>query len=434
LEGLDLKYSEWKEYRLSELMDIIGGGTPKTSIAEYWNGDIPWLSVKDFVGDNRYVYITEKSITEEGLKNSSTKLLKKGSIIISARGTVGEIAQLGRDMAFNQSCYGLVANQKTTNDFLYYLLKNTIKYLKKETHGSVFDTITRDTFKNIKVKIPNLKVQHLITKMLSSIDEKIELNNQMNKNLEEIAQSIFKHWFVDFEFPNENGEPYKSSGGKFVESELGMIPKEWRLLKIGDFITVTDGTHDSPKKQESGYPLITSKHIKNNTLLINEANLIKKEDYEKINIRSKVDSRDILISMIGTVGVLYYVLEENINFAIKNIGLFKTSEKLDYANYIYLYLDSKNIRKYLMQRLAGSTQQYISLGELRNLPVVIPPSKVIQQFNKIVEPIFITIKTNKEQIQTLANLRDILLPKLMSGEIRIPEAEEAVESCLQKNN
>ena len=124
------------KYKLSEVMDLIGGGTPKTSIPEYWNGTIPWLSVKDFNNDFRYVYKTEKSITQLGLKNSSTKLLQKGDIIISARGTVGEIATIPFTMAFNQSCYGLRAKKGTvTSDYLYYLIKHNISVLKKKLMG-----------------------------------------------------------------------------------------------------------------------------------------------------------------------------------------------------------------------------------------------------------------------------------------------------------
>lgn len=171
-------------YKLSELMDVIGGGTPKTSNPEYWNGDIPWLSVKDFNNDCRYVYQTEKSITKYGLDNSSTKLLDKGDMIISARGTVGEIASIPYPMAFNQSCYGLRAKTDlTTSDFLYYLIKHNIAILKKQTHGSVFDTITKDTFDGIEVDIPDLDVQKRIASLLSNMDAKIELNTKINENL-----------------------------------------------------------------------------------------------------------------------------------------------------------------------------------------------------------------------------------------------------------
>ena len=173
----------WKEKKLIDLFEIIGGGTPKTTVSEYWNGEIPWLSVKDFNNDDRYVYKTEKSITEEGLKNSSTKLLEKDDIIISARGTVGELAMISCSMAFNQSCYGIRGNKEVDKVFLYYLLKNSINNLKNISHGSVFDTITRETFSNIIVNVPDIVYQQKIAKFLSTLDDKIEINKRINDNL-----------------------------------------------------------------------------------------------------------------------------------------------------------------------------------------------------------------------------------------------------------
>ena len=172
------------KYNLSEIMDLIGGGTPKTSVPEYWEGKIPWLSVKDFNNDYRYVYKTEKTITEAGLTNSSTKLLQRNDSIISARGTVGEIAMIPFPMAFNQSCYGLRAKRTIIDPtFLYYLVKHNVYVLRKNTHGSVFDTITRETFAGIEVDIPELEEQRKAAGILSDLDDEIELNAKINENL-----------------------------------------------------------------------------------------------------------------------------------------------------------------------------------------------------------------------------------------------------------
>ena len=206
--------AEWKKTSLIDIVELIGGGTPKTSKSEYWGGNINWLSVKDFNDENRYVYSTEKSITEEGLNNSSTKLLKKDDIIISARGTVGELAMIPFPMAFNQSCYGIRAKEDIDSIFLYYLIKNSVRKLKVMTHGSVFDTITKDTFANIEVDIPDIETQHRIAKMLTDIDDKVENNQRINNNLEQQAQAIFKSWFVDF-------DPFN-----------GTMPYDWKIFKL----------------------------------------------------------------------------------------------------------------------------------------------------------------------------------------------------------
>ena len=174
---------EWKTYKFTELCTLIGGGTPKTSVASYWNGNIPWLSVKDFGSVDKYVYSTEKHISKSGLANSSTKLLQKGDIIISARGTIGAIAMIPYPMAFNQSCFGIRANNLVDADYLYYLTKTKITELQKNSHGSVFDTITRETFEKITCTVPSIEIQKKIAGILSSLDDKISLNNYINHNL-----------------------------------------------------------------------------------------------------------------------------------------------------------------------------------------------------------------------------------------------------------
>ena len=173
---------EWKEYRYTDLATIIGGGTPKTSVPEYWSGEIPWLSVKDFVSVTKYVYDTEKHISELGLLNSSTKLLEKNDIVISARGTVGAMAMIPDPMCFNQSCFGLRGNNIVDKNFLYYLTRTKVDELRKTAHGSVFDTITRETFDNLRCLVPPLQTQQKIGNILSSLDSKIELNKRINDN------------------------------------------------------------------------------------------------------------------------------------------------------------------------------------------------------------------------------------------------------------
>ncbi|MFQ5455411.1 MAG: restriction endonuclease subunit S, partial [Nitrospirota bacterium] len=179
----------WKKTTLGEVAKIISGGTPKTSVPEYWNGDIPWLSVTDFNNENRWVNQTEKHITKKGLENSSTKLLDAGDIVISDRGTVGVFAQLKRPMAFNQSCYGIKENTNSTKDFLFYLIKQNNNQLKKNVHGAVFDTITRNTFDQIEILLPSIQEQRAIAAVLSSLDDKIELLREQNKTLESTAQA-----------------------------------------------------------------------------------------------------------------------------------------------------------------------------------------------------------------------------------------------------
>ena len=186
--------AEWEVVSVFDIAHIVSGGTPNTSIPEYWNGNIPWLSIEDFNTGNRWVFSSSKFITELGLKRSNTKVLRRGMLLISARGTVGAIVQLGKDMAFNQSCYGLDSKNKDklSNDFLYYALIYYIKFFLSLTYGNVFDTITKDNFKEIRIPLPPLPGQRRIVKVLSQIDEVIEKEENYKRKLESLKRGLME--------------------------------------------------------------------------------------------------------------------------------------------------------------------------------------------------------------------------------------------------
>ena len=179
--------------KLSNCIEIISGGTPTTTKDEFWNGNIPWISIKDFNNSSRYIYKTEKSISRQGLENSNTNMLKKYDIIISARGTVGCLAQIYYPMAFNQSCYGIrTSNKNLAQNYLYYWLIANIKKFKKQTHGAVFDTITKKTFDNIEIIYPSLSEQQHIVDIIGSIDDKIENNNKILEKIDKLGVIKYK--------------------------------------------------------------------------------------------------------------------------------------------------------------------------------------------------------------------------------------------------
>ncbi|MDP9077109.1 MAG: restriction endonuclease subunit S [Bacteroidota bacterium] len=174
-----------KNVILSDIINLVSGGTPKTTVKEYWDGEIGWLSINDFNNDLRKVYSTEKKITKKGLEESNTKILEIDDIIISARGTVGALAQIGKPMAFNQSCFGIRGKKEIVNNtYLYYALKNYVANIQSKGQGSVFNTINLDSFKLMKINIEqNIDLQIKISDILSLLDNKIELNNKINDNL-----------------------------------------------------------------------------------------------------------------------------------------------------------------------------------------------------------------------------------------------------------
>ena len=413
--------NEWKEYELEDIIETFidyRGRTPKKT-----NSGIPLITAK-IVKQGRVNPATE-FIKEEDYDGWMTRGIPlKGDVILTTEAPLGEVAQIKdtKKVALAQRIITLRGKVEIVdNTFLKYSLQSPIMQhrLFERASGTTVIGIKSSELKKVNINLPPLEEQKKIANVLSSLDDKIELNNEMNKTLEEMAQSIFKRWFVDFEFPNEDGEPYKSSGGEMVDSELGMIPKGWEVKKISELIEVKDGTHASPKVSKEGFPLVTSKHIKGDRIAIEDAKIISEKDYLEVNKRSKVDTGDILISMIGTVGLTYFVQEEEINFAIKNIGLFKTSQNKTLSEYFYLYLKSDNMKNYIEARLAGTTQKYISLGELRNIPVVLPNDSIIDKFKKVVGVLLDKRRLNIINNEELMITRDTLLPKLMNGEIMI---------------
>lgn len=193
------------------------------------------------------------------------------------------------------------------------------------------------------------------------------------------------------------------------------------MCALSEIIEIKDGTHDSPKAVNNGYPLVTSKHLLPFGVDTSSANTISKNDYDKINERSKVNTGDILISMIGTVGLISYVIDSPVEFAIKNVGLFKTSQHPSLDSYILCYLKSISTTHHIERCLAGSTQKYISLGELRKLPIILPSQQELDSYNSVVRPIISEIALLVQENQRLSNIRDSLLPKLISGELDVSD-------------
>ena len=418
--------TEWKEYKLDEVYEVSNGLSKKR---EEFGFGYEFLAFTD-VFNNYFVPQTLDNLVNSSEMERVKCSIKRGDVFLTR--TSEKLDELGRscvalkdypNATFNGFTKRLrpIGNVEILPEYAGYYFRS-LKFRNAVTSMSSMTTrasLNNDMISLLTITVPTLEEQENIANILSCLDEKIELNNEMNKTLEEMAQCIFKRWFVDFEFPNENGEPYKSSGGEMVDSELGMIPKGWEVKKISELIEVKDGTHASPKVSKEGFPLVTSKHIKGDRIAIEDAKIISEKDYLEVNKRSKVDTGDILISMIGTVGLTYFVQEEEINFAIKNIGLFKTSQNKTLSEYFYLYLKSDNMKNYIEARLAGTTQKYISLGELRNIPVVLPNDSIIDKFKKVVGVLLDKRRLNIINNEELMITRDTLLPKLMNGEIMI---------------
>jgi len=390
---------------LSSFVDLIGGGTPKTTVKEYWNGDIPWLSVVDFNNDTRWVFDAEKKITIEGVNNSSTRILNKDDIIISARGTVGALAQLTHPMAFNQSCYGIRAKSEIDQSYLFYLLKSSIPKLAQIVHGAVFDTITKDSFEQINVSIPSLPTQKKIASILSAYDAKIENNNKIIKNLEATAQTIFNEWFVEFHFPG-----YEKV--KMVESEMGEIPEGWEVGKVKDLIRIESGfPFSSGLFDKNGkYKLVTIRNVQDGEFVSDCDNKIVELPI-KLPEFCKLKTGDILLSLTGNVGRICLVIGSDyvLNQRVSNLVPIK---EIDRA-FTYFIFRQKKFQNLLISMGKGSAQSNLSPIDTKNIEIIIPDERVLEKFSHVITSFFENIIYLKEENISLKSQRDQLLAKLI---------------------
>lgn len=389
---------------LGDEIELIGGGTPKTTTREFWGGGVPWLSVVDFSGDARWVKGAEKSITELGLEKSSTKLLKAGDIIISARGTVGELAQLTKPMAFNQSCYGVRAKESIDQDYLYYLLKHSIGDLQRQAHGGVFSTITRETFNRIKVSLPDLEDQKKIAYILGTIDEKIELNRKINETLEQMGQALFRHYFID------NPE---------VE--------EWHRRYLGDFVEIVNGaSYKSAELQPSSNALVTLKSVgrgggfsrrgykeyigkMKDTQVVRDGDLVVA--HTDLTQKAEVAGYPALVD-----GADQY---KKVAISMDLVKVVPRSSELS-SSVVYFLLKTREFQDHKMGYISGSTVLHLNKKCIPDYKIALPDDEgslceISEKFDRFMEQ----IKVNNQQIQTLTTIRDTLLPRLISRKVNI---------------
>jgi len=355
------------------------------------------LSIGEKFIEDGFVFVSEDKANELGT------WAEEDDLVFTAAGTIGQVGIIQGTKIFkryiisNKQLRVTLDKSKIEPLFGYYWFASplmTDKIISCDT-GSTIPLINLSVLKALPIRLPPLSEQKAIASVLSSLDDKIDLLHRQNKTLEAMAETLFRKWFVE-------------------EAQ-----EDWDEILITDLFEIRDGTHDSPKQSPVGKSLITSRHIETNRLDFKNTYLISEEDFNEVNKRSKVETNDILFSMIGTIGLTYLEQSETVDYAIKNIGLFKTSQNLDWCYYTLLWLNSSLGKDFVHEYRSGSTQEYIALGSLRSIVFYAPPKDFLLKFNGVIHPYFEKIKNSMLQIRTLEKLRDTLLPKLMSGEVRV---------------
>lgn len=300
--------------------------------------------------------------------------------------------------------------------FLYYQLKNTS--VNAFITGAVQPKLSQENLNKIKFPwVKNDEERGAITKILSDIDSKIELNHQINKTLEAMSQALFKRWFVDFEFPNEKGKPYKLSDGEMVDSEMGEIPRGWQVSKLGDCGTFKNGiNYLRDEAGDTDFFIANVRDIANNKLLLKES-----LDKIKINFSKARDyllkEKDILIARSASPGEISLVLGDLEKVIYSG---FSIRYRLNNPNnYLYMFLVMQGLKRNLLNFSIGTTLQSVNQETLKNMKFILPSDEILKAFNKISEQILNKTFNNLLQNKELSQIRDSLLPRLMSGKIRV---------------
>ena len=392
--------SEWKEKTIGELSIRVSSGlTPLKSNKEFWeNPIIPWLKT-DQLGE-KYIFDTNTKISKEALEQTSLRIYPENTISIAMYGegkTRGNLSIIKAPMTTNQACCNIELDSKLADvEYVYYYLKTQYDALRKLSSG-VRKNLNSNDIKNYKIYIPeSVRFQRSIVKILTSLDNKISVNNQINQELEAMAKTLYDYWFVQFDFPDQNGKPYKSSGGKMVYNpELKReIPEGWGVARL-DQLQIATGKRDANFGTENGkYDFWTTANSP-----------IKADEFS-------FEGKAILIAGNGN----FYV-----NFTDGKFEAYQRTyviQSEDENMLIFMYMACLQSVEKLRKGSNGSIIKYITIGDVNNIASPYN-KKVVDDFVKIYSPLINLISKNKRQNQEFTQLRDWLLPMLMNGQVKM---------------
>ena len=380
------------EYKLSELVTIKYGKN-QSEVVDI-DGKYPILGTGGIIGySNQYLY-------------------NKPSVLIGRKGSIKNVKYIDRPFWTIDTLFYTIINENIViPKYLFYKLSQSD--LSTYNEGSAVPSLTTATLNQIKIEIPSLKEQKRIADILTPLDNKIELNNQMNQTLEEIENLLYKRWFVDFEFPDDKCNPYKSSGGEMVDSELGMIPKGWEVKELGD-ICETIASGSTPSKIDVDNALDTSneligfikvKDIINSEIQFSKIEFIPLLISEEKMRRSILKENDILLSMAGTIGRTARVSKEfsnmNINQALATIRV----EDIIMIPYVYCWINSIATQDSFKSKTVHAVQANLSLSSIRKQKILIPETKVIKSYYNKINYNFKKIDLNILEINKLKKIK-----------------------------
>lgn len=403
---------DWRWTLLSDVARLETGHTPSRRHPEYWNGEIPWIGIKDATANHgRVVQDTYQHTNELGIANSSARVLPTNTVCLSRTASVGYVVVMGRPMATSQDFVNWVCGDAVDYRYLMYLLLAEREAFLRFASGTTHQTIYFPEVKAFHVCLPPIEEQRTIAHILGALDDKIELNRRMNETLEEMARAIFKSWFVDFDPVRAKAEgrdpglPPDLAGlfpDSLQDSELGEIPTGWRVSPLERILVLQRG-FDLPKTQRipGRYPIFAASGPSGT--------------HDKFMVRGP----GVTTGRSGVLGKVFYV---HGNYWPLNTSLWVKEFKHSTPNFAYHLLQRLDLSRFN----AGSAVPTLNRNHVHNLPILEPPMGIIEYFEDLAASLQQRKKLNSDHSQTLASLRDTLLPKLISGELRVNDAERLV--------
>ena len=384
--------NEWVERNVEEVANVFGGGTPSTKDEANFNGEIPWITPKDLSGyPFRYISRGERNISKKGLNCSNAKLLPVGTVLLTTRAPVGYVAIAANPVTTNQGFHSLVPHNGYSSEFIYYLLKANAEYLKSNASGTTFGELSGSTLKRLKFVFPSIPEQRAIADVLGSLDDKIELNRHMNATLESMARAVFKAWFVD----SEEAKGWKVG---ILEELADLNPEAW-----------------SNKSAPSQVEYIDLSNTKWGTI---EETIIYSWKDAPSRARRILRPGDTILGTVRPGNGSYALITRKGLTGSTGFAVLRP-KSVAYREYVYLATTSKENIEWFAHLADGAAYPAIRPEIVISSEIARPPDEILEKFSTIAKPLMDKIASNDEQSRTLAALRDALLPRLMSGEVRV---------------
>lgn len=424
---------EWRPYKVSEFAEVVGGGTPRTSVAANFGGGIPWITPKDLSrSQGRFIDGGERSLTEAGLSASGARLLPEGAVLVSSRAPIGLTAMAAVPLSTNQGFRSLVVKPPHDALFIYYLISSSVDYLERVSVGSTFKELPGGVFRELTFDLPPPDTQRSIANLLGSLDDKIDLNRQLTATLEQMARVLFTSWFVDFDPVHakaqgrDTGLPADIAAlfpGGFNDEGL---PDGWRSGSLDDFAeTNSENWKASSHPEEIEYVDLSNCKWGN----IDGTTRYEWEDAPS-RARRVARAGD---TIFGTVrpgnGSYAFVGREGLTVST-GFAVLRPREAI-YREMVYFAATNIDNIRWLEQLAAGHGGAYpaVNPDKVSATTVNIPCEKVAEAFASATADMIDRIESLKQESTELEQLRDTLLPKLLSGELRVADTETVIAAA-----